>query len=328
MATRRRGRVLPARLAGRRAAVKSDLKVSCMETESQRGEASYSDCFRSFPECPFHVCYKCRRPPRSSPFRRAGQFSPGRAVRPADRLARFLDGLERRRRFGAAGARAWSTCAALMVAAPICLRAIGGRGRRGGRPARFRACRAGGELGLLPAWDGARELLAALRPHSRLGVVTNCSRALGHRAAALLGVDWDVVVTSEEAGYKPDPRPYQLALARLDVQPGAPPSSLAPATICSAPAAWACGPIGTTGSAWRCRPARPSRNANRRAWPRRCRGWRVSAPESLPALGIGRPQSVARTRAASTNVARGSGALLAWISRNLPADPTGKWRLS
>ena len=34
----------------------------------------------------------------------------------------------------------------------------------------------------------------------------------GHRAAALLGVDWDVVVTSEEAGYyKPDPRPYQLA---------------------------------------------------------------------------------------------------------------------
>jgi 2-haloalkanoic acid dehalogenase type II len=75
--------------------------------------------------------------------------------------------------------------------------------------------------GLLPAWDGARELLAALRPHSRLGVVTNCSRALGHRAAALLGVDWDVVVTSEEAGYyKPDPRPYQLALARLDVQPG------------------------------------------------------------------------------------------------------------
>ena len=52
-------------------------------------------------------------------------------------------------------------------------------------------------------------------------MVTNCSRALGHRAAALLGVDWDVVVTSEEAGYyKPDPRPYQLALARLDVQPG------------------------------------------------------------------------------------------------------------
>ena len=148
------------------------------------------------------------------PFRRAGQFSPGRAVRPADRLARFLDGLERRRRFGAAG-RAWRAeylrrtygCGALSA-----LRAIGGRGRRGGRPARFAPAALEANW-LLPAWD-ARELLAALRPHSRLGVVTNCSRALGHRAAALLGVDWDVVVTSEEAGYyKPDPRPSTAGAA-------------------------------------------------------------------------------------------------------------------
>jgi 2-haloacid dehalogenase len=51
-------------------------------------------------------------------------------------------------------------------------------------------------------------------------VVTNCSRRLGQRAAERLGIDWDVVVTSEEAGfYKPDPRPYRLALERLDVQP-------------------------------------------------------------------------------------------------------------
>ena len=72
----------------------------------------------------------------------------------------------------------------------------------------------------LPAWDGARELLQALRPHCRLGVVTNCSDRLGRQAASLLGVDWDVVVTSEEAGfYKPDPRPYALALARLQVRP-------------------------------------------------------------------------------------------------------------
>lgn len=70
----------------------------------------------------------------------------------------------------------------------------------------------------LPVWSGARELLAALRPHCQLGVVTNCSDALGQRAAALLGVDWDVVVTSEAAGfYKPDPRPYELALSRLGV---------------------------------------------------------------------------------------------------------------
>ncbi|MDF3832124.1 HAD-IA family hydrolase [Cupriavidus basilensis] len=70
----------------------------------------------------------------------------------------------------------------------------------------------------LPAWDGARALLKALRPHCRLAVVTNCSTRLGRRAAALLDIDWDAVVTSEEAGfYKPDPRPYRLALARLGV---------------------------------------------------------------------------------------------------------------
>jgi len=73
----------------------------------------------------------------------------------------------------------------------------------------------------LPAWSGATELLRALRPHCKLAVVTNCSRRLGERAAERLGIDWDVVVTSEEAGfYKPDPRPYRLALERLDVQPG------------------------------------------------------------------------------------------------------------
>lgn len=72
----------------------------------------------------------------------------------------------------------------------------------------------------LPVWEGARALLDALRPHCRLGVVTNCSERLGRQAASLLGVDWDVVVTSEEAGfYKPDPRPYALALARLQVPP-------------------------------------------------------------------------------------------------------------
>lgn len=71
----------------------------------------------------------------------------------------------------------------------------------------------------LPPWDGARELLQALRPHCRLAVVTNCSERLGRRAAALLGIDWDVVVTSEQAGfYKPDRRPYQLALELLGVQ--------------------------------------------------------------------------------------------------------------
>lgn len=73
----------------------------------------------------------------------------------------------------------------------------------------------------LPAWDGARELLAALRPHCKLAVVTNCSKTLGHQAASRLGIEWDAVVTSEEAGfYKPDPRPYRMALDQLGVPAG------------------------------------------------------------------------------------------------------------
>lgn len=70
----------------------------------------------------------------------------------------------------------------------------------------------------LPPWSGAREVLAQIAPHCRIAVVTNCSERLGHQAADLLGVRWDAVVTAEAAGcYKPDPRPYELALQRLDV---------------------------------------------------------------------------------------------------------------
>ncbi len=68
----------------------------------------------------------------------------------------------------------------------------------------------------LPVWSGAREALLALRPVCKLAVATNCSQRLGAVAASRLGVDWDAVVTAEEAGfYKPDPRPYQMVLDRL-----------------------------------------------------------------------------------------------------------------
>jgi 2-haloalkanoic acid dehalogenase type II len=70
----------------------------------------------------------------------------------------------------------------------------------------------------LAPWSGAAEALAALAGKTRLAVVSNCSRRLGERAAQRLGVRWDCVITAEEAGaYKPDPRPYRLALDRLGV---------------------------------------------------------------------------------------------------------------
>jgi 2-haloalkanoic acid dehalogenase type II len=72
----------------------------------------------------------------------------------------------------------------------------------------------------LPVWSGVGEVLKELQPHCQLAVVTNCSRRLGQSAAERLGITWDAVVTAEEAGfYKPDPRPYLLALQKLEIRP-------------------------------------------------------------------------------------------------------------
>jgi 2-haloacid dehalogenase len=69
----------------------------------------------------------------------------------------------------------------------------------------------------LKPWPEVTEVLDALRHVGlKLGVVTNCSEALGATAVVCTGVGFDVVVTAERAGYyKPDPRPYKQALAEL-----------------------------------------------------------------------------------------------------------------
>jgi 2-haloacid dehalogenase len=76
--------------------------------------------------------------------------------------------------------------------------------------------------GELEPWPEVREVLGSLRRNGvALGVVTNCSEELGARAVACTGVEFDVVVTAERAGYyKPDPRPYEKALAELGVTAG------------------------------------------------------------------------------------------------------------
>lgn len=74
--------------------------------------------------------------------------------------------------------------------------------------------------GRLTPWPEARSILASLSKSHRLGVVTNCSERLGRIAAERVGVRFDVVVTAERAGvYKPDPRPYQLAINELGIAP-------------------------------------------------------------------------------------------------------------
>jgi len=70
-------------------------------------------------------------------------------------------------------------------------------------------------------WPEAAEVLGRLHDSGvPLGVVTNCSEALGRLAVAQIPVPFQVVVTAERAGhYKPDPMPYRLALNDLGVAP-------------------------------------------------------------------------------------------------------------
>lgn len=68
-------------------------------------------------------------------------------------------------------------------------------------------------------WPEVPAVLARLGD-VRIGVATNCSEALGRRAVARLGRPVDVLVTAERAGaYKPDPRPYRLAIRELGLPP-------------------------------------------------------------------------------------------------------------
>jgi 2-haloacid dehalogenase len=70
----------------------------------------------------------------------------------------------------------------------------------------------------LKPWSGAQNALDALQGRTKLAVVTNCSKHLGLLAAGRFATPWDCVITAEEAGYyKPNPRPYRLALERLGV---------------------------------------------------------------------------------------------------------------
>lgn len=73
----------------------------------------------------------------------------------------------------------------------------------------------------LRPWPDAAATLGRLAAAGLpLGIVTNCSRRLGHIAAAQVGVPFTTIVTAEDAGfYKPDPAPYRMALDRLGVAP-------------------------------------------------------------------------------------------------------------
>ncbi|MCC3155677.1 HAD family hydrolase [Hymenobacter sp. 15J16-1T3B] len=69
---------------------------------------------------------------------------------------------------------------------------------------------------------GAVALLAALKPHYHLGIVTNNRTAEQEDKLAFLGMTplVDALITSEAVGVtKPDPRIFQVALQRLGARP-------------------------------------------------------------------------------------------------------------
>jgi 2-haloalkanoic acid dehalogenase type II len=74
--------------------------------------------------------------------------------------------------------------------------------------------------GELPPWRETRHVLAELAERVPLGLVTNCSDALGAAAAARTGGRFAAVVTAESVGfYKPRPEPYGAVLAKLGTDP-------------------------------------------------------------------------------------------------------------
>lgn len=72
----------------------------------------------------------------------------------------------------------------------------------------------------LAPWPDVHDVLGQLQARVPLGVVTNCSAALGASAAHRVGVPLDVMITAEAVGhYKPDRRCYEAAATALGLEP-------------------------------------------------------------------------------------------------------------
>ena len=76
-------------------------------------------------------------------------------------------------------------------------------------------------VGEWPAFPDSAAALAGLAGRYRLGVITNCDDDLFAMSNRRLGVEFDWVVTAEQAGgYKPDPRNFELAFSRMEIPRG------------------------------------------------------------------------------------------------------------
>jgi len=75
-----------------------------------------------------------------------------------------------------------------------------------------------GSVGEWPAFPDSAAALRRLKTRFRLGVLTNCDDDLFAGSNRRLGVDFDWVVTAQQArGYKPRPANFEALFARVDV---------------------------------------------------------------------------------------------------------------
>src|SRR3954452_7670697 len=73
-------------------------------------------------------------------------------------------------------------------------------------------------VGDWPPFPDSPAALARLKEQFTLGVITNCDDDLFARSNARLGVEFDWVITAQQVGaYKPSPRGFEEAFARMDV---------------------------------------------------------------------------------------------------------------
>ena len=76
----------------------------------------------------------------------------------------------------------------------------------------------GGSVADWPAFADSAAALGRLKARYRLGVITNCDDDLFAASNRRLGVDFDWVITAEQArGYKPRIANFELAFERIDV---------------------------------------------------------------------------------------------------------------
>jgi 2-haloacid dehalogenase len=69
-----------------------------------------------------------------------------------------------------------------------------------------------------PAFDDSAEALQHLKERIRLGVITNCDDDLFATSNRRLGVEFDWIITAQQAqSYKPALRNFELAFERIDV---------------------------------------------------------------------------------------------------------------